>query len=277
MSIEILKSKIASYEDFVMPETLYKYRDWTDDNHRRLITNREIFFAAPSSFKDQFDCKIPTRWDLLTDEDILQKYYNDSFSIHPEFKEEQRLAFANEWAKNYLIRDEEYVAKHQSNTYKQFSDRTGILSLTEHPAEIPMWEGYSSLHTGFCIGFDGKTILEGGKGKSGGIVRYYDELPIIFPSPKHNYMEQSTIQIFSKLRCWEFEKEYRTFIFNSHPLTNLQRLFVVQPIAFKEIILGAKMDNDIEQEILKSIPKEIGHIKVKKAYLEKGSIVIKDL
>jgi hypothetical protein len=76
--IEVGEAIVGSFDDLVMPETLYKYRDWQDKNHRRVISHQEVFFASPNSFEDKLDCKNPTRWDLLTYGEILDKYFQES-------------------------------------------------------------------------------------------------------------------------------------------------------------------------------------------------------
>jgi hypothetical protein len=274
-TIKILGSELIDYKDFKMPETLYKYRSWADKYHQRLITNREVFFAAPTSFEDKFDCKNPVRWDLLTDEEILNKYYQDSHSLYPNFSPDERMEFAIEWANHTMIRDKDYVAEQEKKTFELFDSYTGVLSLTEYPAEIRMWNKYCISHTGFCVGFDAKIMLDG-IGTGGGIVLYHEELPIIYPTPKQSFIHQTILQIFNKYKEWDFEKEYRTYKFRNQALTIEERTVVVPAIAFKEIILGALMDKDSEDKLLASIPNELKHIKLKKAYIDNGNIIIKD-
>ncbi|MES2063125.1 MAG: DUF2971 domain-containing protein [Bacteroidota bacterium] len=274
--IEVGEAVQGSFDDLEMPETLYKYRDWRDMNHRRMISHREVFFASPSSFEDKLDCKNPTRWDLLTYGEILDKYYHDCPQLHPNFTNEERVSFAIDWANHTMVNNKEYVDEQQKKTFKEFDAFSGVLSLTAYPKEETMWNKYSINHSGFCIGFDPKIMLRG-LGTGGGIVHYDDELPVIHPSPKHSHMQQTIFQIFFKLREWEFEKEYRAYKFRPYPLTIGDRAVVVPPEAFKELILGANMSEENEQLVISSIPQQINHIRLKKAFLENVGIVIKDI
>lgn len=43
------------------PSVLYKYRNWEDDYHRRILTHNELYFASPDQFNDPFDSKIHVR------------------------------------------------------------------------------------------------------------------------------------------------------------------------------------------------------------------------
>lgn len=59
-------SEIYSVENIKknFPEILYKYRDWSDPFHKTILTNQELFFAAPDRFLDKNDCRFPIEWDF---------------------------------------------------------------------------------------------------------------------------------------------------------------------------------------------------------------------
>ena len=65
----------VSFGDLKFPKTVYKYRTIKDENHLSVLTDQVVFFAAPKTFDDDFDCRIPERFDLLTDDDIFDQYY----------------------------------------------------------------------------------------------------------------------------------------------------------------------------------------------------------
>lgn len=270
------KTELINFNDIKYPETLYKYRDWNKPNNRTIISKREVFFSPPSNFDDEFDCKIPRRWDLLSDEDILNWFYYDSVNKqNPNFSIEQHIEFAVYWANNTAIKDKAFIDTMQSKEFGDFSERCGVLSLTEFNALPEMWQSYSANHTGFCVGFEPEIMLRHA-GTGGGKVMYDDELPIIYPTPKHSTHEQLAYQIFSKLSCWEFEQEYRVFKFREHPLTLADRQVQIPAEAFKELIFGANMIEETIRDVIESIPHEINHIRLKRAYIESDVIIIKD-
>lgn len=43
----------------IMPQVLYKYRSWDDERHKDLLRKGVVYFAAPDSFEDTFDCNLP--------------------------------------------------------------------------------------------------------------------------------------------------------------------------------------------------------------------------
>ena len=52
-----------------VPKIIYKYRDWTDENHKKTILESQVFLASPGSFNDPFDCRIPENYFLIDSEE----------------------------------------------------------------------------------------------------------------------------------------------------------------------------------------------------------------
>lgn len=76
MAIPKIDAKTAGY---IPPEILYKYRDWRKSNHKRILTDNELFFTAPKNFNDPFDVNIPFRYDKLSIDDLknnFEKYFD---------------------------------------------------------------------------------------------------------------------------------------------------------------------------------------------------------
>ena len=267
--MQVTKVALTSFDKIEFPDTLYKYRYWVDHNHRKLVTERQIFFAPPDSFKDTFDCKIPTRWDLLTEKEIYNKYLIESKEANCGFSRQQHRAFARYWTKKNLIRNEEHVTNWQKLAFEKHNERIGILCLTAFPDNKIMWNSYSNSHAGFCVGFDPKILLSSFPG-AGGPVNYFVELPIIYPIPKHDHNTQSILQVYSKLREWEFEREYRSYIFKETALDIDERIKKVPIAAFKEIILGALMPEKDIEELIGSLATELNFVRIRKAQIDEN-------
>src|SRR5690606_27455610 len=54
--------------------TIYKYRNFTDNNHKNVLLKNELYLSSPNSFNDPFDCKIPPNLKLLDTEEKRWKY-----------------------------------------------------------------------------------------------------------------------------------------------------------------------------------------------------------
>jgi hypothetical protein len=61
-----MEVKQISYDEMNdLPKTVYKYRNWSDNFHKEIITEQIVFMARPTSFEDQSDCKLIKRYDYL--------------------------------------------------------------------------------------------------------------------------------------------------------------------------------------------------------------------
>ena len=56
------------------PPKLYKYRDWDNKNHRKIL-NGELYFSSPLNFNDPFDCNISIAFEKLQNNIELQYRY----------------------------------------------------------------------------------------------------------------------------------------------------------------------------------------------------------
>lgn len=43
---------------FEHPKILYKYRDWNNVFHKKILTENRVYFSSPSKFEDQYDCHL---------------------------------------------------------------------------------------------------------------------------------------------------------------------------------------------------------------------------
>jgi len=145
MKIERIERK--KFEEMDLPETVYKYRNWDKANNRTIITERKVYFAPPDTFDDKDDCKIPVRWDLLTDKEIFQIYYNDSRENNPSFTREQHRQFAREWTEKSPLKNKEYLKQRMQIDHKDFNKSFGVLSLTSKSTNFDLWINYSDKMT----------------------------------------------------------------------------------------------------------------------------------
>jgi len=243
-----------------IPSVIYKYRKWNNPEHRTIISDKEVYFSSPCKFDDPLDCSIPIRYDLLTDKDIYNDFLYHSKINNPKWSRQQHRRYAREWTKKTPIKDKKYLENAQKDFFEAFFDRFGVLSLTANSISDDMWIKYADNYNGFCIGFNFEIIFKSVGGC--GPVKYYDELPIIYPMPKHTEDEQHILQAYSKLKKWEFEKEYRIDKFSFVPLTEKQRIIKLSAESYKELIIGKGMNDKDKSDLLKSIPDDLKLIKI---------------
>lgn len=243
MTIEVI-----SYDEIDdLPEVVFKYRNWADNYHKEILTEQIVFMARPTSFEDPLDCKSQKRYDLLTEEQIFNKYYQDSLKLHHNWTEEQHQKFAADGFAQSPMRDKNKIKLLQEKHFKQFDNRFGVLSLTANNLNEAMWTKYSDNHKGFCVGFDTKNMFVHLGG--GGHVEYYDQLPDILPFD--SFEEENFKQIFAKQSKWTFEQEYRTHRFYKNPIaTNDDRRIKLPKDCYKQIIFGSQMAQDHINQII---------------------------
>lgn len=270
--MEIVSRKFKTIEEIEVDDVLYKYRNFENENHIRILTDLEIFFAAPTSFEDKLDCKIPIRYELLTNQQIFEKYLSDSYERNPKFTRRQHREWARDWAQKSPLKNKARLLKYRDDEFNEYDKRLGILSLTANNSSLEMWNKYSADQTGFCVGFHTKKLFKflGG----GGPVQYVDELPTIKPRPWHSFDQQRYLREFSKLKCWEFEEEYRTMIFGKDGLDVNSRKRKLTTDVYKEIILGDKISDENKTKIETIIKDILPNVPIKRQKVNNNKIVI---
>ncbi len=196
-----------SFEEMDIPKILYKYRDWENPFHRKILREREIYFAPPNSYVDPYDCHIPRRFDLLTDKQILDKYRTDLRKQNPSWGTDKLEKEAKNWFNKGLLRDKEHIATYDKEFWNDFNRLFGVLSLTPVLDSKEMWIKYANNYSGFCVGFKSLILFKDNQHfGAGGPVSYFSELPVLIPYQEDSIIEHQR-QIYSKEEKWSFEKE----------------------------------------------------------------------
>lgn len=249
-------------EDIELPSTVYKYRSWSDKYHKRFLLEREVFLASPKTFEDEFDCQSPARFDLLTKQQIYDYFMWSSKKDNPNFTRQQHRKFARYWSKVSDVNHPDIVKKFMDKSIEEYHEHEGILSLTENWNNEEMWKKYGDDGRGICIGYDTKIMFKHLGG--GGPVEYCDELPIVMPEPFMEFEETLRNRVYTKLRKWEFEEEYRTKKFWPQIASISDRQIQLPIEAFKKIILGDNISETDEVEITAIVREKIGDIEIVK-------------
>ena len=194
---------------------LYKFRDWSNEDHKKILTENQIFFARPSSFNDPFDCHIDENFSILTELEI-ENYIDEQIDFHKsENTYNVRQQFRNK------ISDFDFLNARQKDSFKIQDKNIGIFSCNQDTEKhmgwqnILMWSHYGNNHKGFCIAFDKQKTIKLLKIKNitGGSVNYdkYPEIkPIVPIAANRKKTKDSFIHIVSsKAANWGYENEYR--------------------------------------------------------------------
>ncbi|RLD55499.1 MAG: hypothetical protein DRJ01_16580, partial [Bacteroidetes bacterium] len=198
---------IRRVTDTTIPEVLYKYRDWSNKYHRKLISKQEIYLPKPSEFNDPFDGNIPVRWDLMNYEECLAKNLEIINITHKD--KDQRLVkqYAKKVTDEKTLWHPDKLLKERPEQLEKWNSIIGLFSLSSVPDNLLMWSHYSFNHTGFVIGFDTKSLLDNYDFDYIEPIIYQTNYPII------SGLDETTIQFYKKFfhksDLWAYEKEWR--------------------------------------------------------------------
>jgi hypothetical protein len=241
---EIVESRMMES----MPTVLYKYRSWTDKNHKASLIDSTIWFSSPKSLNDLFDIRLSYDFDgneVFTNEfyQKLQQMFPSMTNLIPRTRDYE-VALQNHYdhikADPQLWFHERMDHVRNGNIY----DQVGLFSTTTDARNKRMWAYYGDAHKGYCVGYYPYAIFKSRSMEVGKAI-YIDK-----PLP-YTYIKKDPSEIWSDLfikdKEWEHEDEYRflTFVESENDrLTKLDRA------AIKEIILGKNISAEAEEEIV---------------------------
>lgn len=221
------------------PQTLYKYRDWANPLHRKILEDCSVYMSPPKDFEDKMDCNpafiYPSGIDLFR---YLLRYKN-----RLPFME--RVRFALKWYKMSPINYPSELKEIKRIFDNDFNDHFGVLSLSSDYKNEYLWNMYADNHEGFCIGFDWNRITRFIQG--GGKVIYVNKLPVIDLANDCDYTKIIKTIIY-KEKKWEKENEYRLFKVWNYGQKVIRSIKLPQD-TIVQIILGKKMCIDYKKEI----------------------------
>jgi len=234
-----------------LPLILYKYRDWSVKNHRKVITNQEIYFPRPSEFNDPFDGNIPVRWDLMTYDECFEKNLEIINIAHKDKDQKLVREYAKKVTDEKTLWHPDKLKKERPEQLEKWNSIIGLFSLSSIPDNILMWSHYSYNHTGFVVGFDTESLMMDYDFDYIEPIVYQDEYPLITGD------DDTTIQFYKKFfhksELWRYEDEWR--ISKNHIS---KRIVKLKKETIKQIIIGCRTQPKESDNIIKCTRKHLG-------------------
>ena len=237
--------------DIRLPETLYKYRDWSNKFHRKIITRQQIYFPKTSQFNDPFDGNIPVRWDLMTYEECFEKNLELINIVHKDKDQKLVREYAKKVTDEKTLWHPEKLASERPEQLEKWNSIIGLLSLSSVPDNILMWSHYSNNHTGFVIGLDTNSLFNDYDFDYIEPIVYQTQYPTI--SGLDDQTEQFYKKFFSKSDLWDYEKEWR--ISKNH-IRN--RIIKLKKRTINQVIVGCCADKEQTKNIIKLSKRYLG-------------------
>lgn len=215
------------------PQHIYKYMSW--DSFIELITQRTLYFAAPTTYNDPFDTKMDITCKGSLDE--VRSYWT---------KQKQ----SNEWINKVAEISDFQFRKASSEAFMGIVSEFRVCCFSQLFDNILMWSHYSDMHKGVCVKFDRtKDPLFG------------DATPVSYREqvPKYNLIDGTEegirCGIYTKSKDWEYEKEIRIV---RHTQQNIANKVKFKRKALCEVILGCRFP-DHKKLAVQAIIKKYGY------------------
>lgn len=241
---------ISRMTDEKIPSILFKYRDWTNKFHQKLITNQEIYLPRPSEFNDPFDGNIPVRWDLMTYEECFEKNLELINTVHKDKDQKLVREYAKKVTDEKTLWHPEKLSKERPEQLDKWNSIIGLFSLSKLNDNILMWSHYSLNHTGFIVGLRTESLINDYDFDYLEPIKYQEEYPIIKGT------DDTTIQFYKKFfhksELWEYEKEWR--LSKNHIE---KRLVKLKKETIDQIIIGCGADKKRTKEIVEKAKKHL--------------------
>jgi hypothetical protein len=134
-----------------VPKRLYKYVPF-DARSLQNLKSQMIYFGAPASFNDPYDCAITPHVPYPTKSEVRkwQQISDQKADLTPELLE---------WAKRTSLSQirevmHKTVAKRLPATLNEFIKKRGVACFSETPDNLIMWSHYGGRYKGLCLEFD---------------------------------------------------------------------------------------------------------------------------
>lgn len=253
-----------------MPKVLYKYRTWSKEEHKRLLTHHEIYYASPDELDELTECNLDRDYNSITEEMIWEfsrqeaqrEVENGRIEIHKLLNRTKELFETNKF----------YELDHRKHTEKEYrihlNNVLSIFCASEISINERLWNAFAGFKSGYCVGLDFTEIyLNDAVFGTCGKVNYYDEkeppkIPPISLSSDERVLNMMKL-IYSLPDKFEREDEFR---FSKMHIQN--RRVSLKPEWIREVILGSEMDSTSEAEVIELVKANYPGAKLKKLFVE---------
>lgn len=237
------------------PQIIYKFRDWRNSYHKRLLTSSEIWFAHPKTLNDPYDARPPYNFIAENIDFKLAriKMKEAGRELEPDLSEEELEREVESKMFEFEKDPIEYFTRNRSefNSDESHYDRVGIFSCCSSFGNEAMWAHYGNNHSGFAVGFNTVELfreLQCGLG----LVNYSDR-PIDYYILGNN-KGRIEAEILQKSTKWSFEEEIRFYTYGI--AITRERSSIYSRKAIEEIIFGLHTTKEVVEEIRKIVNAE---------------------
>jgi hypothetical protein len=259
----------TTFDQLTLPEKVYKYRNWSNKYHKRILTHNEIYFSAPSDIDEQHECALEADYASVTPE-MIHRYAYLEAEANGIMTETEKLKFATATVHKTSFFKKATQENGDVAFKKSLDEQLSIFCVSQHNDNDALWNMFAGGHTGFCAGIHTRTMFEnmailGGGGK----VQYYskEDMPkrMGLPITEAERIGNMLNVIFSLPEIFASEDEYRFFKMN---IKDKQATIGVDSI--QEIILGHAISVADKKEIIEITTARFPAALILQAQIQKG-------
>lgn len=170
----------------------------------------------------------------------------------------------------------EFLEKQLKKTTKSVIDCTGVLCLTTRINSLPMWAHYANNANGYAVEYSKLEEVFNNEKESvfGNLVKVeYQENRATMTFEPDTFRGM----FFSKFDDWSYENEIRVVLpLRQCELQDNLHLKTISKNHIKSIILGWRMSEEDQNEIISTVKDINSNVKIKYAKIENGKISIKE-
>lgn len=238
-----------------VPEIIYKFRDWDNCNHKRILVNNELYIPSVNQLNDPFDCLIKYDYSEIQNEGLSVRVVNMYFEEFGNqitklgYKKEELINNSDSNIQLKLLK----LKKYYDGVFEKNREKhLGVISFSEVWDNLLMWSHYSNSHKGFCVGFNTQKLIESNFFNNGCKVFYPNNYPLV--NPFDNDLKKITSIFYNKSNDWGYEKEYRMTKLFGYNRNNdefqKQKIFYFEDNFISEVILGWKISKEHREKLL---------------------------
>jgi hypothetical protein len=183
----------------LLPKIIYKYRNFENEFHKRIITHQEIYFAKTSEFLPSYDLKYSFDIGYIKNENNRRKYYKEELKL-----ENINYPIIDNYIKEIII-TEKLLDKLEAKSREYYESTFGIFSARETYKNENLWKIFTDNQKGFCVGFDFIKTFPLNQGFKGPVEYVKNEdLPKDKLLNNNNFDEFKNIFLIGSLSCQKY-------------------------------------------------------------------------
>lgn len=267
--MELSYNNISDLEvDEIFPKILYKYRNFKNEHHKKLILNQEIYLSKPSEFLCPYDMKYVIDKEYAMNELNRRKYYKDYLNLDSLYDSKIDNLIINNPITDALLQS------HENSLQQNYDEIFGVFSASETYRNQRLWNDFGDNKKGFCVGIEYLKAIPMNYGGFRSRISYVktEDLPkskLLDIEGTDEFVKSFLNWIFTLPQQYSEEQEYR---FTKTIFNETERKKIIPKESIYEIIIGEKMSKTDRTELIELVESNLPHTKIKRLKYMNGGL-----